>query len=418
MSDTSTTDKVVVGGALVGGLLFFGFLTNTCTSPFSMGGDTTGNDSQITTPVIAGDATSANNGNARVAELQKQMDALKLKNRELSTLEKDNDALRAEGVNLSKTHEDAQARLNKKISDLQRQIDASRDSANDLQTKLAAMPTNGSSGLEAKINALTSELAQNKTVNLDLKKQLAAMPVTPDNDSSAKVTTLEGTIKELNTKNASLTADLEKLNQQMKTASANSENGADANTDSNSKVKQLSDAITAQKALLATKSAEITKLTAQVNQFKAQKNVFVKSTDDLPDKAKNLLADLKTLEGKSAEEVVTAYEQITKKNNADAKARIKFRSGKSDLSGADKAKIAELTQAAGENSYFLIVGYADKTGSAAANEKLSSARSTSVAKELGAKAKGFQAAQAVYLGQTDRFGPASENRVVEIWEIK
>jgi len=72
----------------------------------------------------------------------------------------------------------------------------------------------------------------------------------------------------------------------------------------------------------------------------------------------------------------------------------------------------ELTNSAGDNSYFLIVGYADKSGSASSNQKLSSKRSTAVATSLVAEAKGLQSAQAVYLGQTDRFGPASENRVV------
>ncbi len=410
MSNTSTTDKVVVGGALVGGLLFFGFLTNTCTSPFSKGDAIVGNDSKDTPAAIIQGGTS--NNDDRVADLQTQMNALKLKNAGLTELEKDNEALRAAIVGKTKSHGEAKNLWDAQLRKLQNQLNNSNESTNKLQEKLAAMSSKGSTGLEGKINELSGELELSKTKNKDLRKQIEAMSVapaaSPNTAIPAKMEVLNGTIKDLKSKNNALTADVKKLNAQIKMTGTRDNKG---NAAMKARITKLSET-------LADKDAQANKLKAQINQLKASKNIFVKSTDDLPKTAQTLFADLKTLEGKSAEEVKTAYQQITKKNNSEDKARIRFRSGKSNLTDAEKTKIANLTQAAGENSYFLIVGYADKTGSAAANQKLSSARSISVAKELASKAKGFQAAQAVYLGQTDRFGPASENRVVEIWEIK
>ena len=109
MSNTSTTDKVVVGGALVGGLLFFGFLTNTCTSPFSLSSD----DLSVDSDAVSTLGAELPSDDPRVIELQKQMDALKMKNAELTELESDNDALRSEVVNKTKSYEQAKVALNR-----------------------------------------------------------------------------------------------------------------------------------------------------------------------------------------------------------------------------------------------------------------------------------------------------------------
>ncbi|MGE9271436.1 MAG: hypothetical protein ACQKBU_11590, partial [Verrucomicrobiales bacterium] len=53
------------------------------------------------------------------------------------------------------------------------------------------------------------------------------------------------------------------------------------------------------------------------------------------------------------------------------------------------------------------------------NQTLSSARATAVARELDTLKREGQKVQAVYLGQTKRFGKDSplENQRVEIWQI-
>lgn len=156
---------------------------------------------------------------------------------------------------------------------------------------------------------------------------------------------------------------------------------------------------------------------AQINQINATTKPFVESSEALPTSAKNLFDDLKKLEGKPQTDNEKAYKTIQKQHKATSLMRIQFASGKAEISAADIAKIKEVSNKSSQNAYFLVVGFADNTGSADANKILSSKRSTNVAKELNNLKKGFQAAQAVYLGQTTRFGEPEQNRVVEIWRI-
>ena len=405
MSNTSTKDKVVVGGALVGGLLFFGFLTNTCNSPFSTGTDKT-------TPSLASTSDDGNNTEYTAidnATLKKQLADTSAK------LDASNKALKSQTGSLKET-----------IEGLELEVDTANSTINSLKSKLGSMTgsADATDSLQEKVDQLSADLALTQTKNRNLRDKLAAMSAeTPSAEAGAsdKVTALTATIKGLETKNQGLTADLAKLNGMLKTAQSG--NGdlnklTNENTKLTGHIEKLYGERSKLQADLKLKNTELGQLKAQVNQFKAQKNVFVQSSDDLPNKAKSLFGDLKTLEGKSTDQVNAEYTQYLQKHNAKALARIKFNTGKSAVSEADIAQIANLTQTAGENSYFLIVGYADLSGDAAGNQKLSSKRSTSVAKALAEKAKGFQAAQAVYLGQTDRFGAPAENRVVEIWEMK
>ena len=70
--------------------------------------------------------------------------------------------------------------------------------------------------------------------------------------------------------------------------------------------------------------------------------------------------------------------------------------------------------------YFLVVGYASKTGDAASNQKLSARRATAVASIVNQLKKSGQEVRAVYLGQTDRFSRSvnAENQLCEVWRIR
>ena len=170
-------------------------------------------------------------------------------------------------------------------------------------------------------------------------------------------------------------------------------------------------------ALINTKNSEIASLRAQINQINAASNLFVESTDKLPKNAKNLFTRLKDLEGSTTAEQQKAYKTFLAKHKATALNRISFEDGKTDLSTADLSKIKEITKTNNPNSYFLVVGYADKTGDAAKEKSLSTKCASNIASELNKNKKGFQVAQAIYLGQTTRFGEPKENRTVEIWLI-
>ena len=423
---TDTKDKVIVGGALVGGLLFFGFLTNTCQSPLSY----LNNGKNVA-------ATSElDNHKAEIANLKNDIIALEDNSADENTiadlkaqLEDKLSKAQSKFANLSKQNADLEARYNKmsdkvadasdlntKITLLNGQNNLANETITDLQGQLksamAGKPVVGDVATSGE-QANTIQLLKNENAKLTTDLDSLGMLLQKANKAAGKgdMPDLSGKVAELEKSIAGVT----KENTDLKAQIANLGTGSG---DMDAKLKALAKMAADQKTDIATKNGEITKLNAQINQLKAAKNVFVKSSDDLPKVAQGLYTDLKALEGNSPDQVKDAYTQYLAKHNATSKLRVKFGSGSSAISAADQAKITQLTQAAGENAYFLIVGFADKSGTAASNEKLSSKRSTNVAKQLGSKTKGFQAAQAVYLGQTDRFGPASENRVVEIWEIK
>ncbi len=403
MSNT-TKEKIVVGGALVGGILFFGFLTGTCSNPLhkldsgsssdstassSQSNDLSAIDNEVHSQLDTTSADSEQHYSANLERLQQENTSLRSKL--ASALRKQNDSARK----LAKLAENQpitldQEQLDYAREELQKQIDFYKVEASEninLRDQLTSLKSTNTD-LKTKI----------KSMNDRLSKAMANAEKSPADVNNAQLTTdLNSTIKDLTKQNAQFQADI-----QVK----------------NININDLKKTLDAFKTHSMEQNQQIDTLNATLNQLKAQKNVFAKSADDLPDTAKALFTDIKNLEGKSRAEIATAYKNFTKDHQSNAKARIKFSSGKSTLSPEDIAKIKQLTAAAGENAYFLVVGFADKSGSAASNETLSSKRSTAVAKELANNVKGLQAAQAVYFGQTSRFGAAAENRVVEIWQIK
>jgi len=71
------------------------------------------------------------------------------------------------------------------------------------------------------------------------------------------------------------------------------------------------------------------------------------------------------------------------------------------------------------DSFFLVIGYASKTGSFDLNKELSEARATAVATSAVESAKPGQKVRAVFLGQTDRFSSSDvrDDQICELWEI-
>jgi outer membrane protein OmpA-like peptidoglycan-associated protein len=73
-----------------------------------------------------------------------------------------------------------------------------------------------------------------------------------------------------------------------------------------------------------------------------------------------------------------------------------------------------------EGDLIFVVGYASTTGNAESNRVLSSDRATAAAQAVSAVKRPGQMVQAVYIGQTTRFGGSSpeRNQICEIWHIK
>ncbi len=147
--------------------------------------------------------------------------------------------------------------------------------------------------------------------------------------------------------------------------------------------------------------------------------LFVKSSDDLPAKAKALYAKLRGLEGSSEDDLIEAYSNISRDLRANNLQRVKFNTGSSILNFTDQTKIKNKLDQTSPTDYFLVVGYASKSGGAASNRKLSANRATAVASVVNQLKRSGQDVRAVYLGQTDRFSKSinANNQVCEIWRM-
>ncbi len=148
--------------------------------------------------------------------------------------------------------------------------------------------------------------------------------------------------------------------------------------------------------------------------------LFVKSHTTLPANAQALYNELKGLEGFTEEKLRAAYTRIATELNAENLQQVKFATGSSILNFTDQTTIKNKIDTTASTDYFLVVGYASRTGDAANNEKLSANRATAVASIVNQLKKDGQDVRAVYLGQTNRFSKSvnADNQLCEIWRIK
>lgn len=159
-----------------------------------------------------------------------------------------------------------------------------------------------------------------------------------------------------------------------------------------------------------------------VQQLRAEKDydkLYVKSVDQLLPEAAKLFRELQTLEGQSPNQLEAAYTRIGAQLNAHIVQDVKFATGASDVTFTNQSNINDKLKTTIPNSFFLVVGYASKTGGAQNNEKLSANRSATTASVVNQLLKQGQDVRAVYLGQTDRFSETpTQNQICEIWEIR
>ena len=170
------------------------------------------------------------------------------------------------------------------------------------------------------------------------------------------------------------------------------------------------------KAELAKLSPEIKRLTAALAQFR-NKQVFANSATDLAPTHSQLFTRLQTLEDQDADALQTAYASAGTELNSKRTTRVQFGTGSVTVKSSDLSNIEAVASGSAEGDSFLIVGYASKKGDRDINKSLSSKRATAVAKALLSKLKGKNHVQAVYLGETKRFGSTRKNQVVEIWQV-
>jgi outer membrane protein OmpA-like peptidoglycan-associated protein len=275
-------------------------------------------------------------------------------------------------------------------------------------------------GLKATVQTLTQQ-------NTDLNYQLQRF-----RDDAQKVPGLEAEIARMRA-NASLTAEqlanavdpatVEALRAQL-TTSRNDTNRLAAEL---AKLKQDT-ANMVDRNQLAVIQAQITpleemnrKLRAELQRLRAEADrskLFV-TRDKLAPVAQKLFGELVRLEGNKPDTLQSSYERISQSLNARVVESAEFETNSAALAMKHEEHIKTIALQAPGNAFFLVVGYASKTGDLQANRELSSKRSTRVASVVNVLKQNGQDVQAVYLGETDRFGTkAAPNQVCEIWEIR
>jgi outer membrane protein OmpA-like peptidoglycan-associated protein len=180
--------------------------------------------------------------------------------------------------------------------------------------------------------------------------------------------------------------------------------------------------LTAGSGALGEITAERDQLRARVAELESrlsQATLFAGSESELLKDAVQLVRSLRELENKPDSEIATAYSQFGSKLGANVLDKIDFPTGVSDIAPELHDKIARFPVDAPDNALLLVVGYASETGNVDSNRTLSSERATAVARLLDQVKKPGQRVQAVYLGQTDRFGSKfpERNQISEVWQI-
>ncbi len=193
----------------------------------------------------------------------------------------------------------------------------------------------------------------------------------------------------------------------------------------NKRIVSLGDEIrrlTAGSGALAEITAERDLLRARVAELESrlsQATLFASSESELLKDAVQLVRSLRELENKPDSEIATAYSQFGSKLGANVLDKIDFPTGVSDIAPELQDRIVRFPVDAPDNALLLVVGYASETGNVDSNRTLSSERATAVARVLDQMKKPGQRVQAVYLGQTDRFGSKfpERNQISEVWQI-
>jgi len=161
--------------------------------------------------------------------------------------------------------------------------------------------------------------------------------------------------------------------------------------------------------------AELQELRAQLE---SSKKLFV-DRENLAPAATSLFQALVRLEGNDQQALAQSYRVIEQDLNARVMEKASFKTGSASLAQEHETHIESVVTNSPKGSFFLVVGYASKTGDVKDNRDLSRKRSTRTASVVNYLISEGHQVQAVYLGETDRFGKEPLlNQVCEVWEIR
>ncbi len=161
--------------------------------------------------------------------------------------------------------------------------------------------------------------------------------------------------------------------------------------------------------------AEIQELRAKMD---SSSKLFV-DRENLSPRAASLFQELVRLEGNSPAALQQAYRRIEQDMKARVMETASFKTGSSALDPKHESHIENVISTSPEGAFFLVVGYASGSGDLQNNRELSRKRSIRTASVVNHLKRRGQNVQAVYLGETDRFGSENlSNQVCEVWEIR
>jgi outer membrane protein OmpA-like peptidoglycan-associated protein len=162
--------------------------------------------------------------------------------------------------------------------------------------------------------------------------------------------------------------------------------------------------------------ARVTELESELSKAR----LFASSENELLPAAVELFRSLRKLEGLSDSEISAAYSSLGVSLGANVLHKLNFATGSSTLAPADEEVIRNLVAEVPDGDLVLAIGYASETGNVDNNRTLSSDRATAAAQLFSSVKRPTQLVQAVFLGQTDRFSSRipERNQIVEIWRIR
>lgn len=248
--------------------------------------------------------------------------------------------------------------------------------------------------------------------NTELQNRLAQVNIAAQRvpDLETKITTMRAELTAANERlaDASDQSTVDTLRQQLNQARTDALNMVDRN----------------QLAIINARAAELEQinleLRAELQKLRAEadRNELFVSSDQLSPPAAKLFAELVRLEANLGASLSQSYERIGQNLNARPVKTMTFEANSSAVAIEHEDHIKKMTSQALGNSFFLVVGYASKTGDFQNNKELSGKRATRVASVVNHLKSAGQDVQAVFLGETSRFGPTDgANQCCEIWEI-
>lgn len=311
----------------------------------------------------------------------------------------------------------------------------------DLNAGRVAMGLRPREGMAEPVEDVAARLKKDADTMVALAGSFQSMLAEKDAEISAK----NGEILRSEQLRQSLSAELERLRQQLGTALVSSSE-MDLLRRESETLKAQRDALSAELAKLRDElaakgegvaadeyadlqrkfdetlkakeffEARVTELESELSKAR----LFASSENELLPAAVELFRNLRKLEGLSDSEISAAYSSLGVSLGANVLHKLSFATGSSTLAPADEEVIRNLVAEVPDGDLVLAIGYASETGNVDNNRTLSSDRATAAAQLFSSVKRPTQLVQAVFLGQTDRFSSRipERNQIVEIWRIR